>query len=605
MRKIITLFGMRGAGNPEVQGAGAIDTSECLRVDDKRAIYGHPHTIAWLKKETAPILGKNISVLILGETGTGKTLLARCIYNQYIQATGLNGSFVAVNCGAIPEQLIESELFGHAKGAFTGADVAKKGLIQKAEDGVLFLDEIGELPPDMQVKLLRVLDENVIRYVGSTVEIGVNFRLVCATNADLKALVSEGKFREDLYNRIAVYMVKLPALRERSYDIPCLVNYLLGKHAEEQSLNGIPVKTEVLRFLSKKPWSGNIRELDNFLLRLLLLSDGEPVITMDEVRKVLNYASFQPAEDAGQMCDDAVALIISNNISGVLEKFIQYRLTLTHTRKNAIVLLEADTVRAAISKYGSNDKAAEMLGIPVSAIESILEKEQEVLAWNHGLEVGIKPEFHDSFLNYACTLGLKKAIEIFDKELIRRAVNEQSINAASALGIVPSDLHDLIIKYRLLVNPSSDTTNTRQDVIAEKLASREKADIQIAMEYFINHGLDSGDMLAAERLLKEEFAYAAIIMFARQDCSADRSILEQVAELIGIDKDTITACYIKAKDRRAKRGVRLPSDSGMKELINCGWENALKRLRKSLAIRTIHKNRKATGVTTEKEDKIE
>ena len=209
-------------------------------------------------------------VLILGETGTGKELVARCIHNS---SSRKDSPFVAVDCSSLTPTLIESELFGHVRGAFTGADTNKKGLVEAADTGTLFLDEIGELPRELQAKLLRVIQEHEVRPVGSTDAKPVNARFIAATHRDLNHAVEEGGFRGDLYYRLNVFPVKMPPLRERIEDIPLLVTAFLTKHADSVR----PINTVCRNFwrsVMSQDWPGNVRELENFVARCIALGSG-------------------------------------------------------------------------------------------------------------------------------------------------------------------------------------------------------------------------------------------------------------------------------------------------------------------------------------------
>jgi two-component system, NtrC family, response regulator AtoC len=212
------------------------------------------------------------SVLITGESGTGKEAIARAVHRASPRG---NGPFVAVNCGAIPENLLESELFGHEKGAFTGADRAREGLFPEADGGTLFLDELGELPFPLQVKLLRALQERTVRPVGGDEERVVDVRVIAATSRDLVEEVSEGRFREDLFYRINVIHVHIPPLRTRPEDIAVLAEHFLARHAQRLGIEPRPLTRELLTLLARYAWPGNVRELENVLERALILSGGE------------------------------------------------------------------------------------------------------------------------------------------------------------------------------------------------------------------------------------------------------------------------------------------------------------------------------------------
>jgi two-component system, NtrC family, response regulator PilR len=231
----------------------------------------------------------NSTVLLSGESGTGKELVARAIHGLSLRRSR---PFVAVNCGAMPEALLESELFGHVRGAFTGADKDKKGLIEAAAGGTIFLDEIGEMPPTMQVKLLRVLQERKYRPVGSTEELSADIRVIAATNRDLPKLVGEGKFREDLFYRLNVIPMTMPPLRDRADDIPLIAEHFLGKYTREMSKSLDGFSPEALAALVAYRWPGNVRELENVVERAVALESERRVgvLTLPE-----NLRTGQPA----------------------------------------------------------------------------------------------------------------------------------------------------------------------------------------------------------------------------------------------------------------------------------------------------------------------
>ena len=216
----------------------------------------------------------NSTVLISGESGTGKELVARAMHSLSLRR---DHPFVAVNCGAMPEALLESELFGHIRGAFTGADKDKKGLIEAADGGTVFLDEIGEMPPTMQVKLLRVLQDRKYRRVGGTDEASSNIRVIAATNRDLPKLVGEGKFREDLFYRLNVIPVQMPALRDRADDVSLIAEYFLTKYTREMNKTIESFAPEALSALRAYPWPGNVRELENTVERAVALESGRRI----------------------------------------------------------------------------------------------------------------------------------------------------------------------------------------------------------------------------------------------------------------------------------------------------------------------------------------
>ncbi len=219
------------------------------------------------------------TVLIQGESGTGKELVARAIHKKSRRS---NGPFVPIDCGALPESLLETELFGHVKGAFTDAKESKKGLFEVADKGTLFLDEVGEVSPTIQVKLLRTLEEKEVRHIGATSTTKVDIRLIAATNKDLSEAVKSGKFREDLFYRLNVVPVILPPLRERNGDIPLLIDHFLKKHTGLLRKPMKRVSREAMEIFMNYSWPGNVRELGNAIERIVALKDGE-VIEIDDV----------------------------------------------------------------------------------------------------------------------------------------------------------------------------------------------------------------------------------------------------------------------------------------------------------------------------------
>lgn len=244
------------------------------RLEGKSQLIGASAGMQRVRKLIAKVAPTNSTALILGETGTGKELVARALHDQSLRA---EMPFVAINCGALPESLIESELFGHRRGSFTGADEHRVGLFEVANGGTLFLDEIGELPKAMQAKLLRFLESGEIRRVGENEAFTVDVRVICATHRHLEQMVAEGDFREDLMFRINTFEIHLPSLRERIDDIPLLANHLLarfrrGAAAEEENFT-----PEALRVLSEHSWPGNVRELANVIEHATILCDSGPI----------------------------------------------------------------------------------------------------------------------------------------------------------------------------------------------------------------------------------------------------------------------------------------------------------------------------------------
>jgi two-component system, NtrC family, response regulator PilR len=247
-------------------------------------IIGNGEALQSIFEMMRKVAKTDATVLILGESGTGKELVARAIHDRSPRSSH---SLIPVNCGAIPETLLESELFGHEKGAFTGAVIRKHGLFEIAHDGTIFLDEIGEMSFFLQVKLLRILETGIFRRIGDTKDLNVNVRIIAATNKDLKSAVERKEFREDLYYRLNVFPIKLPPLRERKEDIPLLVEWFLKKHRLTEK--NVKVSDDVFEALNKYSWPGNIRELENVIERAAILSLGNE-ITVDQLPIEARYS---------------------------------------------------------------------------------------------------------------------------------------------------------------------------------------------------------------------------------------------------------------------------------------------------------------------------
>ena len=292
-------------------------------------------------RKIAQVASTDSTVLIRGETGTGKELIARAIHER----SGRRARpLVALNCGAIAPGLVESELFGHEKGAFTGAIARKIGRFEQADGGTLFLDEIGDLPPDLQVKLLRVLQEGEVVRVGATQPVRVNVRVVAATHRDLAAMVQRGQFRQDLYYRLNVFPVAVPALRDRAEDIPDLVRHFTTLYAERQGKRIETVPPALLERLSRFPWPGNIRELANVIERSVIVTTG---------------AALQLAEWAtGQTSPVAPA-------SGAVAPQAMMEVERDHIRR---------TLEAAGWKVSGAGGAAERLGLKPTTLEARMKK---------------------------------------------------------------------------------------------------------------------------------------------------------------------------------------------------------------------------------------
>jgi two-component system response regulator PilR (NtrC family) len=285
--------------------------------DEEGTLLGNAPAIAALRGMIERLARSQAPVHIGGESGTGKELVARLIHARGPRASG---PFVPVNCGAIPNELMESEFFGHLKGSFTGAARDKAGLFQAAEGGTLFLDEVADLPLHMQVKLLRALQERAVRPVGAEKEVPVNVRIISATHRDLGALAASGTFRQDLFYRLNVIEVRVPALRERPEDIPLLAAAILERLARENQFKATPaIDAAAIALLQAYPFPGNVRELENILERAVTLSDGKR-ITADELRLRREPRTSELPAARGTPLDQHVEDLEKRAIRDALEK---------------------------------------------------------------------------------------------------------------------------------------------------------------------------------------------------------------------------------------------------------------------------------------------
>jgi DNA-binding NtrC family response regulator len=314
-------------------------------VEGDSSLVGETPSMRRVKQLIDKVAPTDSTVLILGETGTGKELVARRIHDVSRRAAA---PFVAVNCGALPENLVESEFFGHRKGAFTGADSPRKGLFEVAHGGTLFLDELGELDKSMQVKVLRFLESGEIRRVGENESFHVDVRIVCATNRDLQDMVAEGTFREDLFFRVNTFEIHLPALRERKEDIPGLARFLLARHLKRPQAPADILSPAALEALISHDWSGNVRELANALEHAVILSDGHTILP-----------EHLPASVTGPTIRAGAA---SGYISG---------------QSRTLREIEMDVIHHVLDKHGGDKpKAALELGIALKTLYNKLNQYQ-------------------------------------------------------------------------------------------------------------------------------------------------------------------------------------------------------------------------------------
>ena len=322
----------------------------------ERPILGESKPVRQMVALIEKVAVSKTSILIVGESGTGKELVARMIHE--FGPLG-DGPFVPVNCGAIPENLIESELFGHKRGSFTGAVGDKQGLFEVANGGTIFLDEIGELPLSMQVKLLRALQERSFKKVGAVEDVKVDVRVIAATNRDLETAIRQGTFREDLYYRLNVIMIKTPPLRDRVSDIPLLAQHFLEKHAKKHGKEQIGMSDDVMEVLCAYAWPGNVRELENTLERAVALETSQHIsLQVLPPQLAERVALTQPVVSSPMIAvpapDFTQGRVDLDSILGALEKGY----------------LEA----ALLQSQGVKKKAADLLGITFRSFRYRLKK---------------------------------------------------------------------------------------------------------------------------------------------------------------------------------------------------------------------------------------
>ncbi|MGH7769363.1 MAG: sigma-54 interaction domain-containing protein [Candidatus Binatia bacterium] len=299
------------------------------------------------------LAGSDATVLIMGESGTGKEMVANAIHNM---GNRVSQPFVPVNCAAIPEELLESELFGHVRGAFTGAVNARQGRFQLAHGGTLFLDEVGEMSPKLQVKLLRVLQDRVFEPVGSDKAVRVDVRVIAATNRDLRQAVTEERFREDLFYRLNVLPIFLPPLRERREDVPLLIGHFLLLHSRKKGKAIETIEDEALELLKRYDWPGNVRELENLMERLVVLNEDGVI----RARDLPGYLAEKRASK-GEM---SAAVSLPNE--GVdLDALLK--------------IIEGDLMRQALQRTGGNkSRAAELLKLNRTTLVERLRRQEQI-----------------------------------------------------------------------------------------------------------------------------------------------------------------------------------------------------------------------------------
>jgi DNA-binding NtrC family response regulator len=327
----------------------------------KEAIVGRSKPMQEVYKAIGRVSTADATVLIRGESGTGKELAARAIYQHSLRA---EKPFLVINCVAIPENLLESELFGYEKGAFTGAAHRRVGKIEQANGGTVFLDEIGDMPFSIQAKILRLLQEKSIERLGGRQTIPVDVRIIAATNRDLEVALAEGRFREDLYYRLRVVTISLPPLRERQDDIPLLTNFFISRHASELGMDNPGITRDAVATLTGNQWPGNVRELSNTIQKALIFSRGAPIQAEDVIQAL--GGEKVTGESDSQATDDVIrhwmrTTMTSADGKQTFEKIMD--------RFAGILIGEALNLTA-----GNRSRAAKLLGLSRPTLHSKIEK---------------------------------------------------------------------------------------------------------------------------------------------------------------------------------------------------------------------------------------
>ncbi len=351
-----------------------------LRSEDyKEGIVGNSEPMQEVFKIIGQVAASDVTVMITGESGTGKELVARCLWQHSHRS---QRTFIAVNCAAIPENLIESELFGHEKGSFTGATAQRIGKFELCDGGTIFLDEIGDMTLSTQTKILRAIQEGEIQRVGGSETIKVNVRLIAATNKDLEKLVADKIFREDLYYRLNVVRIKLPPLRERLNDVPALVDFMLQRLANEKKIRVRKVSPEALAALCAYPWPGNVRELENTVYRSGVVAQGDTVLVKDLPREILSpsaggtHSPFVPAAKPATPAPAPIPVApaipapsasapASPAPASLPDTYdLLYRLVRAVAGENILEKIESAMIERALKETdGNHVKAAALLGI--------------------------------------------------------------------------------------------------------------------------------------------------------------------------------------------------------------------------------------------------
>lgn len=376
--------------------------------DYKEGIVGNSPAMQEVFKVIGQVAASDATVLVTGESGTGKELIAKCIYQHSLRS---GGPFVAVNCAAIPDNLIESELFGHEKGSFTGATTQRIGRFEQCDRGTIFLDEIGDMALATQTKILRVLQEGEIQRVGGTETIKVDVRVIAATNKDLETMVEEKEFREDLYYRLNVFRIRVPALAERKEDIPDIVDFMLQNLVKEKKARVTRVSDDALKALVGYGWPGNVRELGNVVYRSAVVAQGDAILLKDLPDTIRGKAGDAPASSSA-----APAAQVAGEGSGTVEAPADRPAT-----------AEPAPVLAKVGKPAAEPSPVAPAAMPVSL-----------------------PAIYDKLYHELRERQEMKILSLIERQMIERAISETGGNqarAAEILGITRNTLKKRLDEY--------------------------------------------------------------------------------------------------------------------------------------------------------------
>ena len=364
--------------NKEMQAVG--DYQPTINSEDyKEGIVGSSAAMQEVFKVVGQVTASDVTVMVTGESGTGKELVARSIWKHSHRS---NKEFIAVNCAAIPDNLIESELFGHEKGSFTGATGQRIGKFELCDGGTIFLDEIGDMALATQTKILRVLQQGEIQRVGSTNTIKVDVRVIAATNKDLENMVEEKSFREDLYYRLNVVRIKMPPLRERAVDIPQIVDFCLQNLVKQRKTRVSKVSPEAIDVLVRYKWAGNVRELENVIYRSAVIAQGDTILPKDlpaEIRADVSgsQAPFEVEEDAAEAQTDSESAVSTEPVvSAITDETALDHLHTSYSGGDEPILARLEremVIRVLAAENGNQAKAAEILGMTRTTLRKRIE----------------------------------------------------------------------------------------------------------------------------------------------------------------------------------------------------------------------------------------